>query len=359
MEELLGRQGINAVTIGDKMEIIGKFFKVPESHAHCHDARANTPVIGHPVADDGALSRVHNEPDIVFDSADFYIRFISRVCIAGLVVIIVNKWFDTQSSGFAVAGDLLVRYLDVIQVLECLRCLTQGKAEVYMERQAQGHDMGVEFTESEGGSILGEGVEIHLKKIHRELTVDVVELVFVLAVVFFQMLLVDVLQVMEVIRALRVYALVDDKMLAVFLSYKGVAAVGAAQRVLPGEAVFRRREGGVADLALNLSLAAIVAVEVRLWSVAGRAATVFGNITFLPSRNRLDLLVVLVLKVRNEKLPVPVILAEADAWQDIRFEFLVLRGMGIIESPLFERDVSADKINQPAILLIKVLNYSE
>lgn len=40
----------------------------------------------------------------------------------------------------------------------------------------------------------------------------------------------------------------------------------------------------------------------------------------------------------------------------VHLEFLVFRGMGIIKSPLFKRDISADKINQPAVLLVKRLN---
>jgi hypothetical protein len=30
--------------------------------------------------------------------------------------------------------------------------------------------------------------------------------------------------------------------------------------------------------------------------------------------------------------------------------------MGIIKSPLFQGDISADKVDQPAVLLVKVLN---
>jgi hypothetical protein len=33
--------------------------------------------------------------------------------------------------------------------------------------------------------------------------------------------------------------------------------------------------------------------------------------------------------------------------------------MGIIKGPLFQRDVSADKVDQPAVLLVKRLNERE
>ena len=39
----------------------------------------------------------------------------------------------------------------------------------------------------------------------------------------------------------------------------------------------------------------------------------------------------------------------------IHLKLLVLGGMGIIERPLFERDISADKVDQPAVLLIKLM----
>ncbi len=40
-------------------------------------------------------------------------------------------------------------------------------------------------------------------------------------------------------------------------------------------------------------------------------------------------------------------------------EFPVSGGMGIIKSPLFKRDVFADKMDQPAVLLVKRLNEGE
>ena len=39
----------------------------------------------------------------------------------------------------------------------------------------------------------------------------------------------------------------------------------------------------------------------------------------------------------------------------IDLELLILGGMGIVEGPLLERDISADKVDQPAVLLIKLM----
>lgn len=46
-----------------------------------------------------------------------------------------------------------------------------------------------------------------------------------------------------------------------------------------------------------------------------------------------------------------------DLREFIDLVFLVFRGMGVIVSPLSERDELTDKAEQPAVLLIKVLNY--
>ena len=44
-----------------------------------------------------------------------------------------------------------------------------------------------------------------------------------------------------------------------------------------------------------------------------------------------------------------------DLWKLIHLELLVLGGMGIVKGPLFKGDIFADKVDQPAILLIKLV----
>ena len=53
---------------------------------------------------------------------------------------------------------------------------------------------------------------------------------------------------------------------------------------------------------------------------------------------------VLMLEVRDEELPVPVVLEDLDLWEFVGGELLVLRGVGIVEGPLAEGDISADKV---------------
>ena len=52
-------------------------------------------------------------------------------------------------------------------------------------------------------------------------------------------------------------------------------------------------------------------------------------------------------------------LDDLDFGKFVYFELLIFWRMGIIESPLFEWYISADKTDQPAVLLIKILNNRE
>ena len=75
--------------------------------------------------------------------------------------------------------------------------------------------------------------------------------------------------------------------------------------------------------------------------------------------DRFYLEIVSVFKVRDQETPVPFLLDDLDFGKFVYFELLIFGGMGIIESPLFEWYISADKTDQPAVLLIKILNNRE
>ena len=119
-----------------------------------------------------------------------------------------------------------------------------------------------------------------MKKIYRELAVDVMELVFVLAIRLFQVLLIHFLKIVEIVRTSGIDTFMDDEVLTVLFVGKGVAAVGAAQGILPGKAVVIGRKIGVTDLALDLSGFAVITVKVGLWRIAGGAAAVLRDVTF-------------------------------------------------------------------------------
>ena len=88
-----------------------------------------------------------------------------------------------------------------------------------MQRQTQRHNMGVMLTEFEGRSVLRKGAYIHTEKIYRELTVDIVKLIFIFPVVLIS---------------------VKDEMLPFFFRRESLATVRAAQGELLAEAVFTR-----------------------------------------------------------------------------------------------------------------------
>ncbi len=146
-------EGIGAVTVGNEHKVFRQLCKPPESHTHGEDAGADATVIRHLVAYDGSGGGVHNEPDISFDAADFYIGFIGSKYFSFFVGVLVNKRLNADGGGLAVVGDLLVGDADVIQVFESLRGFPQGESEVDMEGEAQGHDMCVMLTELERGSV--------------------------------------------------------------------------------------------------------------------------------------------------------------------------------------------------------------
>ena len=54
------------------------------------------------------------------------------------------------------------------------------------------------------------------------------EPIFIFAVVFFGVVLIDFLKVMKVVWAFGVHAFMDDEVLSVFLWYKCIATMGAA-----------------------------------------------------------------------------------------------------------------------------------
>ena len=56
--------------------------------------------------------------------------------------------------------------------------------------------------ESQGRSVPGKGVQIHGKEIHSEFTVDVMQFIFVFAIVFFPVFGIDFGKVVKIVRAL-------------------------------------------------------------------------------------------------------------------------------------------------------------
>lgn len=107
---------------------------------------------------------------------------------------------------------------------------------------------------------------------------------------------------------------------------------------------------------MQLSSFSVIAVKIRLWGTAGRTGAVLGDVAFLTSGDGFYLNTVAVIQVRNQETPVPLMLDDLDFWKFVHFELLIFWRMGIIESPLLKGDISADEVDQPAVLLVKILN---
>ena len=144
-------------------------------------------------------------------------------------------------------------------------------------------------------------------------------------------------------------------MFAFFLGNKGITAMGAAQ-FQAGETALMGGESGGADFAQELSFGTVVPVQVRFGSITAGTGAVMRDIAFRTASDRADLLAITLFIVRDEVFVVPVLAEVGNEREFINLELLVFWGMGVIKSPLFERDVSADETDQPAVLLIKQLN---
>ena len=80
------------------------------------------------------------------------------------------------------------------------------------------------------------------------------------------------------------------------------------------------------------------------------------DIAFGTAADRFNSLTITLGIVTVEILPVPILVIVDDPWKLINLELLILGGMGIIEGPLFKRNKSTDKVDQPTILLVKIVD---
>jgi hypothetical protein len=92
-----------------------------------------------------------------------------------------------------------------------------------------------------------------------------------------------------------------------------------------------------------LSFGTIILVEVRFRGVTTRAGAGIIDVAFRASADRLDFLLVPPFEIRDVIFVIP-LFVEDNLGKLIDLKLLVLWGMGIIECPLPERNISADKI---------------
>lgn len=145
-------------------------------------------------------------------------------------------------------------------------------------------------------------------------------------------------------------------MLTIFYRLKGMTAVGTLK--LKWSSYFLAIDKGLAaDFAFELSTTTSIVVDVLMRSSAKRARDIFRNstvLTFLSFYRFHGFAITEQVVFVPES---PVLFDEGfDDRKLISEEFLVLRTVDFIMSPLFQRNISADKENKPADLLILFLN---
>ena len=171
------------------------------------------------------------------------------------------------------------------------------------------------------------------------------ELIFIFAIVLIKISLVNCLQVVQIVRTFRVYTFVYNEVFAVLFMNQSMGAMGTVKaRIFGKTAVLCWRKKSLADFTSDLIfLPSIVPGQIVHRSAACRACAVHRNITFNTAEDRPDSFVVTLLIVGNEIQPVPVLLKGDDLRKLVNPELLIFRRMGIIKSPLFQRDLFADK----------------
>ena len=105
------------------------------------------------------------------------------------------------------------------------------------------------------------------------------EFIFIFAVILFEVFLIHFPQVVEIIRAFGIDALMDDKVSAFFLGDQGIAAVRTA-KFHRGEAAFIRGEPCSTDFAEKLALETVVFIEKGLRGITAWAGTAVWDIAF-------------------------------------------------------------------------------
>ena len=126
------------------------------------------------------MRRVHDEPDVSFDTAYLDIGLIGSEYGRFRVFIVVNEGFDDKGRlswhSWQPAGGKSGCHRDRLRPQQFFG----GKLEVDMHGKAQGHDVCVVLREFQGGSVLRQGSLSYAEEIHGEFPVEVMELVFIL-----------------------------------------------------------------------------------------------------------------------------------------------------------------------------------
>ena len=168
------------------------------------------------------------------------------------------------------------------------------------------------------------------------------ELIFVFAVILSEIVLIHLFQVVKIVRALGVDTLMEDEVLPLFFGDEGVSAV-RADKADGGRDLFTGNESLPTDFALVLPVAAVIIVDETVRGATEGTDDIFRDRSAITPLDGFDGSAILPEIVFEKELPV--LFDEGfDDRELVDPEFLILRGVGIVKSPLLERDVSADEV---------------
>lgn len=162
---------------------------------------------------------------------------------------------------------------------------------------------------------------------------------------------------MEIVGTFWVYAFMDNEVFPVFLWGQRMKAVGASQGVGFGKAAPFRAEQGGAYFAHDLVFGTVVFIKIWFGSIAARTGAAIVYIALRTAFDRLYCFAVPPLDVWDVFPVIPWFIVDGFG-KFVYLEFLVFRGVRVIESPLSERDVSANEVKKLAdnfVLTIDVL----
>ena len=147
----------------------------------------------------------------------------------------------------------------------------------------------------------------------------------------------------QVVWALLVNALVDAEDGTFFNDNQSMATV----RTFEDNGfvvVFAGNEDARADGTLELTFSPIVVIEVFMSGTTARAYCSDRNVSFgvLTESDRFNELTITFMEVLDEFFIIVLFLFDDDWWL-VYFKFLILRRVGVIEGPLLERYIFADK----------------
>lgn len=356
--KLLCSKGIGTVAVSNEAKgFAGEFLELIKCHAHGQDARTDISRSRNLITQNRSGHSVNDEPDIGFHAFDLDVGLISGQFIGRVVVIGIHERADKDSRSFGIVIHHGVRDINSMDILKSLCGFAQGKAEVYPVRETKAHDVCTVPFKAERGCPFRELVEFHVEEVDGELPVEIAELI--LPVVGLREIRRKLFEIVPIKGALVIDALMYAEMFPVLDRLKSMSAVRTLE-VERCSHFLAIHKGLTTDLAFELSASTGIIVDVIVRGTAKRADGIFGNGTnfaFL-SFDWHDRFAIAEAVVFVPELPV-LFDKGLDDRESVGGEFLILRTMNFVMSPLLERDVSADEENKPANLLRLFLNYSE